>query len=131
MLLLLAPASIMLNLLGYMNFPPPTEHALRTSTPEDIVGYIPGKTNLEHMKRHKTFALSYPIATSEEQQRATTKVVNAYNGYYSNRCEALLAGCQFGISESRGVVEALFIDLTPTVPTPHAPKDRRPPLASP
>jgi hypothetical protein len=93
---------------------PPTEHALSISTPEDTVGYIPGETNLEHMKRHKTFALSYPIVTSEEQQRATSKVVNGYNGYCSNHCEAFLAGCQFGISESRGVVEALFIDLTPS-----------------
>jgi hypothetical protein len=87
-----------------------TEHALGTNTPEDIVGYITGETSLEHMERHKTVMLSYPIATSEKQ-RATFKFKH---GQYCDHSTAFLTGCQFGASKSPSfVAEALFIDLTP------------------
>jgi hypothetical protein len=87
----------------------PTKHALHSSNPEDIMSSIPRETNLEHMKHLRTFALSYPIATSDVQ-RATFEVVNRD---CHDHCTAFLSACQFGVGNSQHIVESLFIDLTP------------------
>jgi hypothetical protein len=88
---------------------PPTEHRLHGSNPGEILGSISGRTDLKHMTHPRTLALSYPITTTEAQC-AALKVVNQDS---HDHCTAFLSACQFGIGNSQGVVEVLFIDLTP------------------
>jgi hypothetical protein len=89
---------------------PPTEHKLHCSTPEDIVSSILTENCLEYVADQKTFTWSYPIATTGAQR---VDLEAALGKDSHNHCAAFLSACNFGALNSEGVVEVLFIDLTP------------------
>jgi hypothetical protein len=89
---------------------PPTEHRLHGSNSGDIVSYISTEARSEYVAGQKTFAWSYPIATTGAQRVAFEAALGKDS---HNHCAAFLSAYNFGAINSEGVVEALFIDLTP------------------
>ncbi|PVF98580.1 hypothetical protein CPB86DRAFT_797211 [Serendipita vermifera] len=88
---------------------PPTEHMLSSDVPEEIVDSILTKANLRTVARKKAFTLSYPITTPQAHQVA----FEVADQHAHDHCTAFLSACEFGVVSSEGVVEMMFIDLTP------------------
>ncbi|PVG00310.1 hypothetical protein CPB86DRAFT_238277 [Serendipita vermifera] len=88
------------------SFGPAQEYKLEGDSLFDI-----NKTlkSLDPQQCFRHFALSYPIYLSDEKRKDLYKT----HLHTHDHCTAFLNGCHFGVGESRGDVDCLFLDLTP------------------
>jgi hypothetical protein len=91
------------------SFGPTTEHKLDGDSTLDIIKTVNEIMSLGPIRPKTEVALSHPIYLSDEQRKSFYKV----HLYIHDHCAAFLNGCHFGIEESEGEVDSLFLDLTP------------------